>query len=109
MIRISAKTGKNVESVLEAIVAKIPPPKGNPNALLQALVFDSHYDSYKGVIAYVRVFEGIIGSTDTLRMMSTKVNMKPVEIGIFSPGMKPVKDCSRRGSGIYRHRLQDSA
>ena len=91
VIRVSAKMGTNVEAVLEAIVAKTPPPSGDESSNVQALVFDSHYDSYKGVIAYVRVVEGAIGSTDNLRMMSTKLDFKPVEIGIFSPGMKPVK------------------
>jgi len=91
VIRVSAKMGTNVEAVLDAIVAKTPPPSGNENSDVQALVFDSHYDSYKGVIAYIRVVEGAIGSTDTLRMMSTRLDFKPVEIGIFSPGMKPVK------------------
>lgn len=91
VIRVSAKAGTNVEAVLEAIIEKTPPPSGDEKAALQALVFDSHYDSYKGVIAYIRVVEGAIGSTDTLRMMSTRFDLKPVEIGIFSPGMKPVK------------------
>ncbi|HBG74473.1 MAG: elongation factor 4 [Chloroflexi bacterium GWB2_49_20] len=91
VIRVSAKAGTNVEAVLEAIVEKTPPPSGDEKAALQALVFDSHYDSYKGVIAYIRVVEGAIGATDTLRMMSTHFDLKPVEIGIFSPGMKPVK------------------
>ena len=76
---------------MDAIVAKTPPPSGDQESALQALVFDSHYDSYKGVIAYIRVVEGAIGSTDTLLMMSTRLDFKPVEIGIFSPGMKPVK------------------
>jgi GTP-binding protein LepA len=90
VIRISAKEGRNVEAVLEAIVQKIPPPKGEAGRPLRALVFDSHYDSYKGVIAYVRIMEGSVRVTDSLRMMSTKADFKPVEIGIFAPGMKPV-------------------
>jgi GTP-binding protein LepA len=94
VIRISAKAGKNVESVLDAIVDKIPPPQGLSETPLRALVFDSHYDSYKGVIAYVRVMDGVIATSETLRMIATKVDMKPVEIGIFSPGMKPVKSLS---------------
>jgi GTP-binding protein LepA len=94
VLRISAKLGLNVESVLEAIVEKVPPPEDKNEAPLRALVFDSHYDSYKGVIAYVRVMEGQIKAGETLRMMSTKVDMKPVEIGIFSPGMKPVQSLS---------------
>ena len=94
VLRISAKLGLNVESVLEAIVEKVPPPEDKNEAPLRALIFDSHYDSYKGVIAYVRVMEGQIKDAETLRMMSTKVDMKPVEIGFFSPGMKPVQSLS---------------
>jgi len=91
VLRISAKEGLNVEQVLEAIVQRVPPPKDAGNARLRALIFDSHYDSYKGVIAYIRVFEGSIKPTDTLHMFATKANLKPVEIGIFAPGMKPVQ------------------
>jgi GTP-binding protein LepA len=91
VIRVSAKAGTNVEAVLEAIIEKIPAPGGDDKAPVKALVFDSHYDSYKGVIAYIRVVEGTIIATDTLRIMSTQMDLKPVEIGIFSPGMKPVK------------------
>src|SRR5579871_1546051 len=58
MIRVSAKTGLNVEAVLEAVISRVPPPKGDATAPLQALIFDSHYDSYKGVIAYIRVVNG---------------------------------------------------
>ena len=94
VLRISAKLGLNVESVLEAIVEKVPPPEDKNEAPLRALIFDSHYDSYKGVIAYIRVMEGQIKDAETLRMMSTKVDMKPVEIGFFSPGMKPVQSLS---------------
>lgn len=90
VIRISAKEGINVDQILEAIVTRVPPPKDEDNAPLRALIFDSHYDSYKGVIAYVRVVEGSFKSNDILRMFATKVDMRPVEIGIFAPGMKPV-------------------
>lgn len=91
IIRISAKTGVNVDQVLEAIVAQVPPPKGEDDKPLEALIFDSHYDSYKGVVAYVRVFNGTITATDMLLMMSTKVKTSPVEIGVFAPLMKPIK------------------
>ncbi|MDK1118801.1 MAG: translation elongation factor 4 [Anaerolineae bacterium] len=91
IIQISAKEGKNIEVILDEIVEKIPAPAVENGAPLRALIFDSHYDTYKGVIAYVRVVEGEIKAPETLRMMSTKVDMKPVEIGIFSPSMKPVK------------------
>ena len=91
IIRISAKTGVNVDQVLEAIVDLVPPPKGEDDKPLEALIFDSHYDSYKGVVAYVRVFNGTIKSDDNLLMMSTKVKTSPVEIGVFAPIMKPIK------------------
>ncbi len=96
VLRVSAKEGLNVEQILEAIVTRVPPPKDADDVPLRALVFDSHYDSYKGVIAYVRVFEGSFKSTDVLHLFATKADMKPVEIGIFAPGMKPV---DRLGSG----------
>lgn len=90
ILRISAKEGTNVEAVLEAVVQRVPPPRGDPEAPLRALIFDSHYDAYKGVIAYVRLIDGRIRPNDTLRMMSTQAEWKPVEIGIFAPDMRPV-------------------
>jgi GTP-binding protein LepA len=90
MISISAKLGTNVDKVLDAIVERIPPPKGQKENPLQALVFDSHYDSYKGVVAYVRIFEGFTGPTDSLRIMSNRIDFKPIEIGIFNPVMSAV-------------------
>jgi GTP-binding protein LepA len=90
ILRISAKEGVNIEQVLEAVVKQVPPPTGNTDAQLRALIFDSHYDSYKGVVAYVRVMEGSIRANDSLRLMNTVVDVKPVEIGYFSPGMRPV-------------------
>ncbi|MFH2104039.1 MAG: translation elongation factor 4 [Chloroflexota bacterium] len=90
VIRISAKAGKNIDMVLDAIVQKVPPPKGAADAPLRALIFDSHYDSYKGVIVYIRVVEGEIKASDTLRMMATRIDIKPIEVGIFAPMLKPV-------------------
>lgn len=90
VLQISAKDGLNVAEVLEAVVEKVKPPTGVDDKPLRALVFDSHYDSYKGVICYVRVVEGTVSLNDTIRMMATKVDVKPIEVGIFSPGMKPV-------------------
>ena len=85
---ISAKEGLNIDQVLEAVIYKIPAPKGDREAPLKALIFDSHYDSYKGVIAYVRVVEGKIQSNQTLRLIASRKDLKPVEIGIFSPTMQ---------------------
>jgi len=87
MIRISAKQGLNIEDVLKAIVEKVPPPKGVIDNPPQALIFDSHYDSFKGVIAYIRLFEGSINKKDLLLLMATDLDFKPVEIGVFNPGM----------------------
>lgn len=89
MLRVSAKTGQGVDELLEAIVAHVPPPKGNPDAPLQALIFDSHYDSFKGVIAYVRVAEGRIDPRGKLRLFATDVVTEPIEIGKFVPKMQP--------------------
>jgi GTP-binding protein LepA len=96
VLQVSAKAGINIEQILEAIVTRVPPPKDLDAAPLRALVFDSHYDSYKGVIAYIRVFEGSFKSTEVLHLFATQADMKPVEIGIFAPGMKPV---DKLGSG----------
>jgi GTP-binding protein LepA len=94
IIRISAKAGINVEQVLEAVVAQVPPPIGQDEAPLQALIFDSHYDSYKGVIAYVRVVQGKIQAAETLLPMASQAEFRPVEIGIFSPNMRPTPTLS---------------
>ena len=84
--RISAKTGLNIEDVLEAIVHKIPSPKGDPDAPLQALIFDSIYDSYKGVIIFCRVMEGTVKKGTRLRMMATGAEEEVVEVGYFGAG-----------------------
>ncbi|MCE7947466.1 MAG: elongation factor 4 [Chloroflexi bacterium CFX4] len=90
MVQVSAKTGHNVQAVLEAVVKRVPPPKGDRSAPLQALIFDSHYDSYKGVIAYVRVVNGALNRRTALRMMSTGIDYEPVEMGVFAPIMREV-------------------
>ena len=79
--RISAKTGENVHAVMEAIVQSVPAPKGDDDAPFKALIFDSYYDSYRGVIAYVRVFDGSLHTGDRIRMMSTGAEFDTVEIG----------------------------
>ena len=84
--RISAKMGLNIEEVLEAIVAKIPAPKGDIKAPLQALIFDSLYDSYKGVIVFVRIKEGSVKKGDTVKMMATGAVEEVVEVGYFGAG-----------------------
>jgi GTP-binding protein LepA len=90
VLRISAKSGLGIQDVLERVIEVVPPPEGDVDAPLRALVFDSHYDSYKGVIAYVRVVDGRVSKRDILRLMATDVAFEPVEIGVFSPDMKPI-------------------
>lgn len=92
IIFASAKTGEGVPDILQAIVDHIPPPSGDPNAPLRALVFDSHYDPYKGVIAYVKVLEGTIRPDDRILMMGTKKESELVELGVFRPAMTPIED-----------------
>ena len=84
--RISAKNGINIEAVLEEIVHKIPAPKGDPKAPLKALIFDSKYDSYRGVIVFCRIMEGTVKKGDTVRMMATGAVEEIVEVGYFGAG-----------------------
>ena len=84
--RISAKNGINIEDVLEAIVHKIPAPKGDETAPLNALIFDSLYDSYRGVIVFMRVMDGTVRKGTRIRMMATGAEAEVVEVGIFGPG-----------------------
>ncbi|HET8943612.1 MAG TPA: translation elongation factor 4, partial [Dehalococcoidia bacterium] len=108
---VSAKEGTNVDLLLEAIAERIPPPKGDPDAPLRALIFDSKYDSYKGVLAYVAVVDGEIRSGQKLRLMWNGKVVEPLETGVFKPqlqanegltagevgyvatGLKTVRDC----------------
>ncbi|MBT3240460.1 MAG: elongation factor 4 [Chloroflexi bacterium] len=87
IIRISAKDGVNVEQVLETVVQLVPPPTGDVDGPMRALVFDSHYDSFKGVVAYVRMVDGELDKADQLHMIATDVGFRPVEIGVFAPQM----------------------
>jgi GTP-binding protein LepA len=90
IVLASAKTGEGVEAILEAIVQRIPPPSGNPEHPLRALIFDSHYDPYRGVIAYVKVVDGTLSAGDRVHMMATRKDAELLEIGIFRPTMTPV-------------------
>ena len=84
--QISAKTGLNVEEVLEQLVEKVPAPTGDPNAPLQALIFDSIYDPYKGVIIFCRIKNGCVKKGTRIRMMATGAEEEVVEVGIFGAG-----------------------
>ncbi len=94
VVKISAKSGLNVSAVLESVVEHVPPPIGDANAPMRALIFDSHYDSYKGVVAYIRVMEGKMSHTDIIKIMSNSLDLRPVEIGVFAPDMRTVNELS---------------
>ena len=91
---ISAKTGLNIEDVLETIVENIPSPEGDEEAPLKALIFDSYYDSYKGVVCYIRLKDGKIKSGTKIKFMSTGKVYEITEVGVFTPALMPVKELS---------------
>jgi len=93
-ILASAKTGAGIDEILEAIVARVPPPRGNPAAPLRALIFDSHYDPYRGVVAYVRVVEGGLRPGLRIEMMASGKVFEVDEVGIFRPEPAPVAELS---------------
>ncbi len=98
--RISAKEGLNIEAVLEEVVAKVPAPKGDPEGKLKALIFDSYYDNYKGVVIYTRIFDGSVRVGDMIRLMNTKKVYEVTEVGVSSPVQTPVP-CLSAGSVGY--------
>jgi GTP-binding protein LepA len=91
VIYASAKEGIGTDEILQAIVDRMPAPKGDPNAPLRALIFDSKYDSYKGVITYVRVVDGRVAPNAPLRLMQNDKRVEPVEIGVFRPDLQPTE------------------
>ncbi len=97
---ISAKEGINIEGVLEDIVKNVPAPKGDANGKLKALIFDSYYDNYKGVVIYARVFEGTVKKGDMIRLMNTGKNYEVTEVGVYAPSPVPV-DSLRAGEVGY--------
>ena len=89
VLRISAKTGEGVEAVLDAVIERIPPPAGDPDAPARALVFDSSYDQYRGVVAFVRVVDGSFSTRQRLRAMAAGTRFEAEELGFFSPDRSP--------------------
>lgn len=89
IIHISAKTGQNVDKVLDAVVERIPAPTGEVDDPTRALIFDSYYDDYRGVILYVRVVDGRIKKGESIRMMATGANGLALEVGHLNPAMQP--------------------
>ncbi|MCB9172123.1 MAG: elongation factor 4 [Ardenticatenales bacterium] len=107
VIPISAKTGENTNAVLEAVVKYVPPPRGERDAPLRALVFDSHYDAYKGVVAYIRVVDGTLRKRDEIRMIQSGVRADPLEIGAFTPRMAPLDQLTAGEVGYIATGLKD--
>ncbi len=97
----SAKTGLGIEDVLEAIVARVPAPKGESVASLQALVFDSKFDPYKGVVLYVRIMEGVLRRGMKIRMMATGAEFEVTEVGYFKPGLVNVAELHPGQVGFF--------
>ncbi len=104
---ISAKNGLNIDRVLEAIVKQVPPPSGDAAAPLKALIFDSYYDSYKGAVAYIRVFDGTVKKGDQIAMMSNNAAYEVVEVGIFTPGMTPTEQLSAGDVGYLTASIKE--
>jgi GTP-binding protein LepA len=107
VLRISAKTGAGVEAVLDAIVERIPPPAGDPDAPARALVFDSAYDQYRGVVAFVRIVDGRFEPGQALRAMQQGTTFEAEEIGVMSPARTPVEALSAGQVGYVITGLKD--
>ncbi|WP_042275642.1 translation elongation factor 4 [[Clostridium] dakarense] len=104
---ISAKSGLNIEDVLEAIVKNVPAPKGDKEAPLKALIFDSYYDAYKGVVAYVRVYEGTVKKGMTIKMMNTNKKFEVTEVGIMAPGQTELNELCAGDVGYIAASIKD--
>ena len=105
---ISAKLGINIDAVLEDIVHNLPAPKGDPNAPLKALIFDSYYDAYRGVIVYMRLKDGIIRPGMEIRMMATGATFKVLECGLMRPlGLEPAKQLEAGQVGYFTASIKD--
>lgn len=98
---VSAKTGLNIKDVLESIVEKVPAPNGDEEAPLKALVFDSYYDSYKGVVSFIRVMDGTIKQGTKMKFMSTGKEYEVTEVGIFAPNFYPVEELKAGEVGYF--------
>jgi GTP-binding protein LepA len=107
VLRISAKTGDGVADVLDAIVERVPPPAGDPESPARALVFDSSYDQYRGVVAFVRVVDGSFSAREALRTMATDTRFDAEELGFLSPAMTPTAQLSAGEVGYVITGLKD--
>lgn len=108
-ILVSAKTGENIEAVLEAIVAKVPPPTEDESEGTRALVFDSFYDAYRGVVTYVRMFDGDIVPHMKIQLMATGKEFEVKEVGVFSPAMRKLDKLSAGETGYIIANIKESS
>lgn len=104
---ISAKEGLNIKDVLEAVVKYVPAPQGDTERPLKALIFDSYYDSYKGVIAYIRVFDGKVKKGDKIKMMNTKKEFEVVEVGVIAPNHMSLPELQAGDVGFITASIKD--
>ncbi|TMK65452.1 MAG: elongation factor 4 [Actinobacteria bacterium] len=107
VLRISAKTGQGVEEVLDAIIERVPPPAGDPNAPARALIFDSSYDQYRGVVAFIRVVDGSFSRREPLRAMAQGTRFEAEELGFFSPTMSSADSLAAGEVGYVITGLKD--
>jgi len=107
ILKISAKFGTGVDDLIEAIIDRIPPPSGNKEAPLRALVFDSHFDTYKGVVVYVRIMDGTIRRGDRIKFMSTGKEFQVEEVGIFKLKMEQVKVLEAGDVGYFTATIRE--
>ncbi|WEV42201.1 translation elongation factor 4 [Bifidobacterium sp. ESL0682] len=107
ILYVSAKTGDGVHEVLEAVHTTIPAPSGDASTPLKALVFDSSYDPYQGVIAYLRVIDGTLGESQNIKAMASKQTLQNNEIGVFAPGQTPVKTLGLGEVGYVKTGVKD--
>lgn len=107
ILKISAKTGDGVSALLDCIVRRIPAPKGNPDAALQALIFDSVFNQYRGAVAYVRIFEGTLRRRDPIRFMATRQEYLAEEIGHLRLGMQPADELRAGDVGYVIASIKD--
>jgi GTP-binding protein LepA len=92
VLKVSAKTGLGIEGLVDAIVDRVPPPQGSPDAPLQAMVFDAHYDDYRGAVTYVRVMNGVVRKGQKIRFLRAGTNHDVLELGQFIPGQRPCNE-----------------
>jgi len=107
VLRVSAKEGTGVDALLEALVKRIPPPKGDPEAPARALVFDSLFDPYRGVVAFVRLIDGRLRKNDQITMLASKATSQAVDVGIFKPGRTPAPELTAGLTGYVETGLKD--